>query len=220
MQLYLNETSPFSRVVVATALLSHCSPLTFIWVDPWNSPINLKSVNPFCLIPALELDNGVALTESLCICQYLIATYQPQALRQVDSAQAHEIKHLGVAKTLMEIAFRTAVLARYTENDNALIQRGQAGMMAALKQLNKEIGDEGVNTRLTPNLATLYSHAALEYVQFRHGALFNEVDNKNVVDFLQCSPFASVLSLINTACLAKKPDYASLLSDFIRQPRA
>lgn len=74
MKLYLNDTSPFSRVVLATALLCDCRQLTLEWVDPWQSPETLRRVNPFCMIPTLELEEGTALTESLSICQYLIQT--------------------------------------------------------------------------------------------------------------------------------------------------
>jgi glutathione S-transferase len=121
MKLYLNETSPFSRVVLATAMLTNTKrlnqgltdegpkaltePLELIWVDPWQSPDSLKAVNPFCTIPVLELDNGTVLSESVCICEYLIAAAQAntEPYKQVNtelykhantestiSSQAHE----------------------------------------------------------------------------------------------------------------------------------
>ncbi|MEZ9336348.1 glutathione S-transferase family protein [Vibrio splendidus] len=216
MQLYLNETSPFSRVVAATALLSCCSPLSFVWVDPWSSPANLKNVNPFCLIPALKLEDKTALTESLCICQYLIETYQPQTLRQVTLSRANEMQHLGTAKTLMEIAFRTAALTRYADSDNVLVQRGQEGIVAALVQLDQEIKQQGLESLLNDNLATLYLHVALDYVQFRHAELFDEVNSRNITDFLHISPFTDVLTHISIESLANKPDYQTLLDSFSR----
>ena len=216
MQLYLNETSPFSRVVAATALLSRCSPLSFVWVDPWSSPANLKSVNPFCLIPALELDDGTALTESLCICQYLIETYQPQTLRQVMLNSANDMHTLGTAKTLMEIAFRTVALTRYADSDNALIQRGQEGIVAALERLDQEIKEQGLESLLSNNLATLYLHVALDYVQFRHTELFDEVNSCTIIDFLHLSPFAHVLTHLSIESLANKPDYETSLDSFGR----
>ncbi|CAK1849644.1 Glutathione S-transferase family protein [Vibrio crassostreae] len=216
MQLYLNETSPFSRVVAATALLSRCSPLSFVWVDPWSSPVNLKSVNPFCLIPALELDDGTALTESLCICQYLIETYQPQTLRQVMLNSANDMHTLGTAKTLMEIAFRTVALTRYADSDNALIQRGQEGIVAALERLDQEIKEQGLESLLSNNLATLYLHVALDYVQFRHTELFDEVNSCTIIDFLHLSPFAHVLTHLSIESLANKPDYETSLDSFGR----
>ncbi|TKF06422.1 glutathione S-transferase N-terminal domain-containing protein [Vibrio kanaloae] len=211
MQLYLNETSPFSRVVVATALLSRSSPLSFVWVDPWNSPENLKRVNPFCLIPALELEDGTSLTESLCICQCLIEIYQPQTLRQVTLSDTNEMQQLGTAKTLMEIAFRTAAITRYSDNDNPLIQRGKEGILGSLKQLDQMIEQHGLDAHLTNNLSTLYLHVALDYVKFRHATLFGEVDSRNIIDFMRQSPFGSILSQINIDALAQKPTYERLL---------
>lgn len=210
MRLYLNETSPFSRVAVATALLSQCTPLSLVWVDPWRSSDTLKRVNPFCVIPALALEDGITLTESLCICQYLIERHQPQGLRQVAANEVNELAQLGMAKTLMEIAFRTAVLLRYTEKNNELIQRGQDGMREALTRLNHQIACHPFEA----NLATLYLHVALDYVQFRHSTLFNEVAGGHLADFLQGSPFANVLSYLSIECLTAHPDYSTLLASY------
>ncbi|MDN3609643.1 glutathione S-transferase family protein [Vibrio ostreicida] len=216
MQLYLNDTSPFSRVVAATALLSRCAPLSFHWVDPWRSPAALKNINPFCLIPALTLEDGTTLSESLCICQYLIETYQPLGLRQIAFRQAHEVKQLGTAKTLMEIAFRTAALGRYTDCDNVLIQRGQEGMVAALKQLNQDIENDGLEAHIAPNLATLYLHVALDYVVFRHGAVFSEHEHHALVELMRLSPYNHLLSQISIQALANQPDYTQLLTDLVQ----
>ncbi|MBW3696854.1 glutathione S-transferase [Vibrio sp. T187] len=213
MHLYLNDTSPFSRVVVATALLSRCAPLTLVWVDPWSSPTNLKKVNPFCLIPTIELEDGSSLTESLCICQYLIDTYQPQAISQVANSRTKETQQLGFAKTLMEIAFRSAALARYTEKDNELIKRGKEGIIEALQQLNQQLRNDGIESYLAENLATLYLHVALDYVQFRHGSLFDEVEHSKIVDFLNESPFSELLAQVSIEHLASKPKYAALLAE-------
>ena len=51
MKLYLNDTSPFSRAVVATAYLCN-APLELEWVDPWQTPQALVTINPFSTIPA------------------------------------------------------------------------------------------------------------------------------------------------------------------------
>lgn len=126
------------------------------------------------------------------------------------------MKTLGTAKTLMEIAFRTAALIRYADSDNALIHRGQEGIVAALKQLDQEIKEQGLESLLNDNLATLYLHIALDYVQFRHTELFDEVDSRNIIDFLRLSPFADVLTLISIESLANKPDYETLLDSFSR----
>lgn len=216
MQLYLNDTSPFSRVVVATALLSSIPSLSFIWVDPWSSPSNLKSVNPFCLIPALELDCGNSLTESICVSQYLIETNQPTGLKNVKLNDVDQVKLLGTAKTLMEIAFRTAVLPRFTDQDNELIRRGQEGIILALTNLNKEMDESGKGKEvyLDPNLATLYLHIGLEYIQFRHRALYDDAVVTHIDEFLNTSPFNQLLKLVSIERLSEKPDYSALESSW------
>lgn len=50
MKLYLNDTSPFSRVALATALLTNVQEFELVWVDPWSSPTELLQVNPFSMI--------------------------------------------------------------------------------------------------------------------------------------------------------------------------
>jgi len=215
MQLYLNDTSPFSRAVIATALLSHTSSLSLCWVDPWSSPSNLIQANPFSLIPTLELDDGQALSESLCICQFLIENTQSQLLHQVDFKKADEVAKLGTAKTLMEIAFRSAALTRFTDNDNELIERGRVGLSAALTLLNEDMETSGLESYLAPNLATLYLHVALEYVQFRHQALYQATQTKQIDKFLQTSPFKKVLELISIDNLSTKPSYAELESKLV-----
>ncbi|WP_425667394.1 glutathione S-transferase family protein [Vibrio tubiashii] len=214
MKLYLNDTSPFSRVVVATALLSNVPYLSLVWVDPWSSPSNLKRVNPLCLIPALELDNGQSLTESLCISQYLIEVNQPTNLKNVQLNDVEQVKLLGTAKTLMEIAFRTAVLPRFTDQDNELIRRGQEGIVLALTNLNKEMEESGLEFYLDPNLATLYLHIGLEYIQFRHRALYDDAAVTHIDEFLNTSPFSQLLELVSIERLSEKPEYSALASSW------
>jgi|GEM_PF-1627782 len=210
MQLFLNDTSPFSRVVVATALLTNVPSLSFVWVDPWNSPSNLKSVSPLCLIPALELDSGHSLTESLCISQHLIEANLSTGLKNVKLNNVDQVKLLGTAKTLMEIAFRTAVLPRFTDQDNELIRRGQEGIVLALTNLNKEMEESDIEFYQDPNLATLYLHIALEYLRFRHRALYDDAATTHLGEFLNTSPFTSLLDLVSIARLSEKPDYSVL----------
>ncbi len=127
---------------------------------------------------------------------------------------ANDMHTLGTAKTLMEIAFRTVALTRYADSDNALIQRGQEGIVAALERLDQEIKEQGLESLLSDNLATLYLHVALDYVQFRHTELFDEVNSCTIIDFLHLSPFADVLTRISIESLANKPDYETLLDSF------
>jgi len=212
MKLYLNDTSPFSRAVVAAALLTKSSSLSLEWVDPWASPAELVDANPFCLIPTLVTKEGTTLSESLCICQHLIEVSQSKDLISIDYQSVNQVSQLGFAKTLMEIAFRSAALKRYTDESNELIARGETGMAVALEKLNQQLSVEGIKSYLQPNLANLYLHVALDYVQLRHSAILNDTENHHIVEFMQRSPFTQVLNVIDLETLATQPSFESLIN--------
>lgn len=212
MKLYLNDTSPFSRAVVATALLTKSASLSLEWVDPWTSPPELVDANPFCLIPTLVTKEGINLSESLCICQHLIEVSQSEDLISIDYQSVNQVSKLGFAKTLMEIAFRSAALKRYTDESNELITRGEKGISVALEKLNQQLSVQGIKPYLQPNLANLYLYVALDYVQFRHSAIFNAVENNNIAELMQLSPFVGVLNVIDLETLATQPSFESLIN--------
>lgn len=248
MKLYLNETSPFSRVVLATAILTNTKrlnqgpkdegakaliePLELIWVDPWQSPDSLKAVNPFCTIPVLELGNGAALSESVCICEYLIAAaqantelYKHANTESTISSQASEdiseqlvgvnyldaasVAIMGFGKTMMETAFRTVALGRFIDNENPLSERGKAGLAASLNKLDSDLSSTQQAGYLQANLANLYLCVAIEYVQFRHSEIFNRAETTRIATFLEQSPFKEILSRVSLTVLSSKPDFSA-----------
>lgn len=237
MKLYLNETSPFSRVVLVTAMLTHTqrlsegltNTLSLEWVDPWQSPDNLKEVNPFCTIPVLELDDGTALSESVCICEYLIAAAQVNTepdKRTNISFQANEriseqlgvnyldgasVAVMGFGKTMMETAFRTVALGRFIDSTNPLNERGKAGLAASLTKLDADLSSTNRAGYLQANLANLYLCVAIEYVLFRHSEIFNKAATTQITAFLEGSPFKDILDKVSLGALSTKPDFEALL---------
>lgn len=221
MNLYLNDTSPFSRVVLVTAVLCQYDELTLTWVDPWQSPTLLTEVNPFNQIPVLRIDGSVDLTESLCICQWLIAnrstnTAKPivnhQQITTLDWQSQEAVALMGVAKGLMEIAFRTAALARFSEQDHVLIERGHIALLNALKKLELSTLDNIDGIAYQANLPALYLYIALEYVQFRHSEIFNEHVGPRITQFLNLSPFRQVAEKITIQGLSSQPSFTHLIS--------
>lgn len=179
---------------------------------PWASPAELVDANPFCLIPTLATKEGISLSESLCICQHLIEVSQSEDLIPIDYQNVDQVSQLGFAKTLMEIAFRSAALKRYTDESNELIARGEKGKAVALEKLNRQLNVEGIKSYLQPNLANLYLHVALDYVQFRHSSIFNGTENRHIMEFMQRSPFAKVLDVIDLETLSTQPSFESLMN--------
>jgi len=71
MKLHYSIASPFVRKVMVTAV--ECGvdqKLTLLPTNPHQSTPELIAANPFSKIPALELDNGEVIYESLLICEY------------------------------------------------------------------------------------------------------------------------------------------------------
>lgn len=210
MKLYLNDTSPFSRVALATALLTEEKRFELIWVDPWASPQALLQVNPFSMIPALELDSGHCVIESLTICHYLIARYQPQTVQPLNMADEGEAVLTGMAKTLMEISFKSVALGRFIELPNELHQRAIIAVQRALVELNHHLEKQQSEEAPAATLAVLYLHCALDYVAFRLPELFKQCAQQPILDFMCHSPFNCVLNQISVAKLVSKPSFANL----------
>lgn len=135
MQLYLNDTSPFARLVLVTALEFGIENIVLNWVDPWASADTLTSINPFSTVPALKPENGPVILESLLICQYL---YE-QSKGKSHSCDVIDLHRLSIGKTLMEVSFRNVILQRFVPQPTSceLFTRSQSGIARALASLDK-----------------------------------------------------------------------------------
>lgn len=205
MKLYLNDTSPFSRVVVCMALLTKIKDIELIWVDPWSTPENLIKVNPFSTIPALALNDDTIVTESLCICDYLLDTAQQSSNN--NNICKGNISLLGSGKTLMEIAFRTTAINRFCGQENELVNRGNAAISRSLNYLEAMIINNSAYNLDSNDFASLYAIVALEYVTFRHSEIFKLQSLRGLEFKIKSSPHRRVLDVISLDCLATKPSY-------------
>ena len=207
MKLYLNDTSPFSRAVVATAYLCN-APLELEWVDPWQTPQALVTINPFSTIPVLETSDGIALTESLMICEFLLQTYPTTTLTTTKTSDDERMSLLGMSKTLMEVAFRCAALSRFEAEQNVLTVRGKEGIQRSVQSLIKQLNN--THDLLQPDFSTLYLHVALDYVLFRHASLLSTGEVNTLSTALQNSPFKGTLETLSLEALSNKPSYCEL----------
>ncbi|PMM44228.1 glutathione S-transferase N-terminal domain-containing protein [Vibrio splendidus] len=207
MKLYLNDTSPFSRAVLATAYLCN-APLELEWVDPWQTPQALVTINPFSTIPVLETSNGITLTESLMICEFLLQAYPTKTLILTKINNAKRMSLLGTSKTLMEVAFRCAALSRFDAEQNVLTVRGKEGIQRSVQSLIEQLNN--THDLLQPDFSTLYLHVALDYVLFRHVSLLSEGEVDTLSTALQDSPFKDTLATLSLDSLSNKPSYREL----------
>lgn len=108
MKLYYNRPSPYARKVLVTA--HECGlidRIALLDTDPWKDPPELLAANPIAKVPALVLDDGTVLTESLIICDHLdgltggrLSGGLPVAVRA------------GLAQGLIDAAFGTVIERR------------------------------------------------------------------------------------------------------------
>lgn len=204
MKLYLNDTSPFSRAVLATAYLCD-APIVLEWIDPWQTPNTLVTINPFSTIPVLETSEEVALTESLTICEFLMQAYPTEKLAATKASDTQRMSLLGLSKTLMEVAFRCAALSRFEAEQNVLTIRGKEGIQRSVKAIIRQLNNN--QDLLQPDFSTLYLHIALDYVLFRHASLLSADEYDILTTALHNSPFKDTLTKFSLESLSKKLSY-------------
>ncbi|MFL9781886.1 glutathione S-transferase family protein [Vibrio cyclitrophicus] len=204
MKLYLNDTSPFSRAVLATAYLCD-APIVLEWIDPWQTPNTLVTINPISTIPVLETSDEVALTESLTICEFLMQAYPTEKLAATKASDTQRMSLLGVSKTLMEVAFRCAALSRFEAEQNVLTIRGKEGIQRSVKAIIRQLNNN--HDLLQADFSTLYLHIALDYVLFRHASLLSAEERDILTTALHNSPFKDTLAKLSLESLSKKLNY-------------
>ena len=166
MKLYLNAASPYARLVrvlvLETRLHAGCE---LHFVDPWESPPELLAHNPAARVPVLVLDDGVSLTESGCICDYLIAlAHMPQLAWQAAPHPAARLRLLGLGRALLDCAFGAVVLERFSP-DHALAVRWRSAIPRLTASLQELVADAPRGAPV--DLADLTLAVALEYLAFR-----------------------------------------------------
>ena len=117
MQLLANTTSPFARIA-RVALIEKGLDIEPTVVDPWAGDKRLLDANAAERVPALVLDNGTALTESLLIVQWLEATRPvpkwPSLLGADPGQIAGVLSRAGVALGGIEASVHTIITRKVT----------------------------------------------------------------------------------------------------------
>lgn len=169
MKLYYTNTSPFARIVrLAILELGIADRLEMAIADPWTEESGLYRVNPLEKVPALELDDGRILVDSLTIAEYLDRTLGGNRLLPLDpegwvrerrlAALAHGVIEAGVARLIERL--RRPESYRWAGWD----ARQKAKMVRTLDLLEGEVsGFIGAET----GLGRIALAAALGYMDFR-----------------------------------------------------
>ena len=168
MELYLNATSPYARLVRIVLLEKGLADtVTLKWCDPWADDAELLKANPAGRIPALVTEEGTTLSESMLIAVYLDSvTPTPPML---PAASRGDVLHLaGLGQNLMDAAFTTVIARKHYGNEideSELGQRRSRAIQRLLKQLNNELGEKQQASNV--NLGEIAIAVALDYLAFR-----------------------------------------------------
>ena len=168
MELYLNATSPYARLVRIVLLEKGLADtVTLKRCDPWADDAELLKANPAGRIPALVTEEGTTLSESMLIAVYLDSVSPNPPM--LPAASRGDVLHLaGLGQNLMDAAFTTVIARKHYGNEideSELGQRRSRAIQRLLKQLNNELGEKQQASNV--NLGEIAIAVALDYLAFR-----------------------------------------------------
>jgi glutathione S-transferase len=111
MKLYYNKPSPYARKVLVIAHEKRLfDKLERREVDPWSDPPELLAANPIGKLPALVTDDGVLITESTTIGEYLedVGT----GPRLISTPRRDVMARAALAQGLIDAAFISVIERR------------------------------------------------------------------------------------------------------------
>ena len=116
MQLLANTTSPYVRIA-RVAMFEKGLNIEPTIVDPWADDARLREANPATRVPTLITDEGIPITESLLIVQWLEHTRPapswPSLLGPSQGA-AGVLSRAGIALGVIDAAVHTIIIRKVT----------------------------------------------------------------------------------------------------------
>ncbi len=167
MRLFCSPTSPFGRVA-HIALREKGFDFELVMVDPWADDPSLQQVNPATRVPALVLDDGTVLTESLLIVQWL------ERLRPAPPlfTDARQLQRAGLAIAVIESAAHTVMGRRAVApapfDETAMGLRRRRGILRSLQQLEQSVRQDCAGQIASgSSLDAITAVVAQDYLQLR-----------------------------------------------------
>lgn len=173
MKLHWSPRSPFVRkVLVCAHELGIAVRLEKVYtlVSLRKSNEDMLRVNPIGRIPALVLDDGSVLYDSVVICEYLDATYggrlfPPQGAARWDALRRHALANGMLETGILWLNERTRPAAQQSPEMHAALERKIRSALAAA-----EIEADRL-TANAPDIGDLTLGVALGYLDFRYADL-------------------------------------------------
>jgi glutathione S-transferase len=165
LKLFYSTTSPYSRVVRIALAEKGLSQVEGVLTDPWKDSAALLAANPSARVPALQLDCGRSITESLLIVMWLETQHPVPSLLGTDASAV--MSKAGVAMGAVDAAAAVIIGRKMTDasfDESPVGLRRRRSVIQALSQLEAEppvwVGD-------IPDLAVIATVVLVDYVRFR-----------------------------------------------------
>jgi glutathione S-transferase len=166
MKLFYSTTSPYARVVRIALAEKGLSQVEGVLTDPWKDSAALLAANPSARVPALQLDCGRSITESLLIVMWLETQNPVPSLLGTNASAV--LSKAGVAMGAIDAAAAVIIGRKMTDasfDESPVGLRRRRSVIQALSQLESEppaVSGDGV-----PDLAVIATVVLLDYVRFR-----------------------------------------------------
>lgn len=167
MRLYASATSPYARKVRAALIeLALSDRVTVIATSPLDDT-DYRNINPLSKIPALELEDGSIVYDSLVIVDLLNQLAGGNRLIPAEpGARITELRRHALANGVIDATFNIAMEGRRPEAQRSAYWIGRWGeaIVAGSAALAREVPAE-------PTLAGITAAIAFDYAAFRAGHL-------------------------------------------------
>lgn len=167
MKLYITTPSPFARKCrIVARERGLADRVEEIAVDPYANAPELLASNPIVQVPTLIAEDGLPLTDSPVICEYLDSLADGPRLLPVEGAERLRVKRLEtLANAALEMGVKLVLEKRRPEAERSpsWIARWTENMGRALDALEAARPDP---TRL--DMGVITAGVAVTWIGFRH----------------------------------------------------
>lgn len=167
MKLYITTPSPFARKVRIVAREKGLSDrIEEIAVDPYANARELLATNPVVQVPTLVAEDGLPLTDSPVICEYLDALGTGPRLLPLDGPERLRVRRLEtLADATLEMGVKLVLEKRRPEHERSpsWIDRWTFNMDRALDALEAAAPDAKAF-----DMGVMTAGVALTWLDFRH----------------------------------------------------
>lgn len=167
MKLYITTPSPFARKVRIVAREKGLAErIEEIAVDPYANAPELLATNPVVQVPTLVAEDGLPLTDSPVICEYLDAIGSGPRLLPAEGPERLRVKRLEtLANSALEMGVKLVLEKRRPEDERSpsWMARWTVNMGRALDALEAAAPDAE-----DFNMGVLSAGIAVSWIGFRH----------------------------------------------------